>query len=95
MRRGRAVSTDILDMGTFRYSIQRTSPQGVEETLSVCQILVRKLNALGANWLDPVIGEVVVDCELFDRDQAKVCLFIQVTRVISDEQLWSELNKTG
>jgi hypothetical protein len=46
-REGRAASADRHNDGSLSYSILGSSPQGEEDTLSTCRILVNALNAAG------------------------------------------------
>lgn len=94
-REGRATSADRHDDGSLSYSILGSSPQGEEDTLLTCRVLVGALNASGANWSEPVPGEGIVDCETIDANSSAKKLSIQVTRAIADQELWKKLNLEG
>ena len=95
-REGRATSADRNDDGSLSYSILGSSPQGEEDTLAACHVLVRVLNAIGGNWTEPsVLGEGVVDCEAVDRALPSRKLSIQVVRAIANPNLWEKLNRRG
>ena len=93
-REGRAASATLKDDGTLAYSLTGTSPQGEEDTQAVCQILVNKLNSLGANWDPPTEGETGDDGKAVDRDNPKKILRIQVVHASVNQKLWQELNHT-
>lgn len=95
VREGRAASADRHDNGSLSYSILGSSPQGEEDTLSACRILVKVLNASGGNWADPVPGEGIVDCEAVDARFSDQKVSIQVIRAIADQELWKNLNLQG
>lgn len=94
-REGRVTSADRNDDGSFSYSILGSSPQGEEDSLAACRVLVSVLNAAGGNWTNPVPGEGVVDCEAVDSNLPGRKLSIQVTRAIADQSLWKQLNQRG
>jgi hypothetical protein len=94
-RKGRAASADRHNDGSLSYSILWSSPQGEEDTLSTCRILVNALNAAGGNWPNPVPGEGIVDCEAVNLNLQEQKLSIQVIRAIADQQLWKRLNLEG
>ena len=92
---GRASSADRDDDGLHSFCLSGSPPQGEEDTLRVCHLLVRKLNFVGDNWDDPVRGDGVVDCEAADADQPQRKLQIQVVRAVVDPKLWQELRIRG
>jgi hypothetical protein len=55
-RGGRAASADDHENGCISMSLTGTSPQGEEDTLDVCRILVRTMNRMGETWNEPVEG---------------------------------------
>jgi len=89
---GRASSADRADDGSLSYSLSGSSPQGEEDSLSACRLLVRKLNLRGDNWSDPVPGDGVVDCEAAHAGQRQRKLQIQVVRAATDQNLWRQLS---
>lgn len=91
-REGRVTSADRNDDGSFSQKISGSSPQGEEDTLNACRILVRVLNASGGNWTDPTPGQGNVDCEAVDRNLSHQKLSIQVVRAIVEQSLWEQLN---
>ena len=94
-RQGRSANADQGDDGALSYSINGSSPQGEEDTLSACKILVNTLNNAGGNWNQPSIGEGVVDCQTIDRQYNERKLYIQVVRANVDAELWKTLNLEG
>jgi hypothetical protein len=94
-REGRATSADRHEDGSLSYSILGSSPQGEEDTLSACRMLIKVLNASGANWSEPTPGQGIVDCEAVDAKFPDRKLSIQVIRAISDQDLWKKLNIQG
>jgi|GEM_PF-1777763 len=91
-REGRATSADRHDDGSLSYSLLGSSPQGEEDTLTACRVLVKVLNASGENWADPAPSEGIVDCEAVDTKFSNRRLSIQVIRAIADQELWRKLN---
>jgi hypothetical protein len=77
------------------FSILGSSPQGEEQTLKVCKLLVQKLNLDGSTWGEPVPGDGVVDCEATDVNDPSERLQVQVVRAITSERLWKQLNTQG
>lgn len=96
-REGRITSVDRSDDGLLSYSILGSSPQGEEDTLPTCRVLISVLNASGGHWTDPVRvpDDDVVDCEAVDVNHRDRKLSIQVVRAIVDEKLWNQLNEQG
>ena len=94
-RQGRSASADQGKNGTLSYTLNGSSPQGEEDTLSACRILVNKLNNAGGNWNQPTIGEGIVDCQAVDRQSDDRKLYIQVVRANVDTELWKTLNREG
>ena len=96
-RQGRVASADENDDGLFSYTLTGTSPQGEEDTLPTCRILIQTLNAAGATWCDLAKPKNagVVDCTAVNRANRKEELNIQVVRAITDGQLWEKLARDG
>lgn len=92
VRDGRIAAADENDDGTFTYSMVGSSPQGEEDTISVCRNLVQVLNDLGGKWNDPMPGQGVIDCESTEPDTGRQ-LAIQVTRAIIERDFWEQLNR--
>jgi len=92
---GRASSADYDDDRSMSFSVSGSSPQGEEETLKVCKLLVQKLNLDGNNWCEPVLGNGVVDCETTDINDPSQSLQFQVIRAISNQSFWKQLNTQG
>lgn len=92
---GRAASADCDDDGSLSFSVSGSSPQGEEQTLEVCKLLVQKLNLDGSAWGEPVSGDGVVDCEATDINDPSQRLQVQVVRAITDQRLWKQLNTQG
>jgi hypothetical protein len=96
-KEGRVTSVDRSDDGLLSYSIQGSSPQGEEDTLPTCRVLISVLNASGGNWMDPVRvpDDDIVDCEAVNVNHPDRKLSIQVVRAIVDKKLWNQLNEQG
>jgi hypothetical protein len=93
-REGRITAADRHEDGSLGYSLEGSSPQGEEDTLRACRLLVVKLNATGDSWDDPVKGEDVVDGMASDRrSKRKLCM--QVVHAVIDQDFWRDLNKFG
>lgn len=94
-RQGRTTSADQGKDGALSYRLNGSSPQGEEDTLSVCRILVNTLNNAGGNWNQPTIGEGIIDCQAVDRQCDERKLHIQVVRANVDTEFWKTLNLEG
>lgn len=92
-RNGRITSADQKEDGSISYSIKGNSPQGEEDTLPACEILVEALNKAGGNWTKPKEGKGVEDCIVTDKSDQRNLLRIQVVRAITDENLWRQLSE--
>ncbi len=93
---GKAASADRCDDGSFSYTVSGPSPQGEEQSLSACRLLVKKLNSQGATWGEPSLVEVAdVDCQAFDITDHKNRLQVQIVQAITDHRLWQRLNAQG
>jgi hypothetical protein len=95
-RQGRAAAASMGKNGNLSYSLSGSSPQGEEDTLRACQILVTKLNEAGGDWDQPsLVCDGPVDCAAIDREDASCRLYIQVVRANVDSRSWATLNQTG
>lgn len=92
-RDGRAASADQHEDGSVSFELTGSSPQGEEDTLQVCRMLVDKLNVAGDNWGQPVLGEALADCRVVHQQYKGMVLEIQVVRAITDQTIWKELNE--
>lgn len=95
-RQGRAAAASMGKDGYLSYSLTGSSPQGEEDTLRACQILVSRLNQAGDGWEQPrLLCDGPVDCEAVHREATGRKLSIQVVRANVDPALWRTLNQTG
>lgn len=94
-RRGLASTADRHQDGSVSFALDGDSPQGEEDTLASCRILVEALNLAGADWGEPREDDGVVDCCAHDRRDDRTLLSIQVVRAIVDQNLWRQLNNAG
>ena len=93
---GRAALADRSDGGAFSFSVSGSSPQGEEQTLNVCRLLVKRLNSLGATWGEPSLIELAdVDCHAIDTENHENVLCVLVVQAVTDPQLWQKLNTQG
>ena len=87
-RQGRACAASLDKNGNLSYSLTGSSPQGEEDTLRVCQILVSRLNQAGGNWGQPsLVCDGPVDCEAGDLQFTGRKLHAQVVRANVDPDL--------
>lgn len=94
MRDGRASWAEHAPDGSQSFGIVGTAPQGEDDTLECCRILIQRLNADGGHWSDPELSEGNVDCQAHDTSDRSRVLRIQVVRACVDRTLWEELNTT-
>lgn len=94
-RQGRASWADQQLDGTQSFSLNGTTPQGEEDTLGACRILVSYLNRQQEKWSNLRAGEGEVDCEAMATVDSHERLCIQVVRAIVDPQFWQELSTSG
>lgn len=94
-RQGRRATADEKDDGSLTFSLTGTSPQGEEDTLSTCRILVRALNAAGAAWGEPTEPDEagVADCIAVNRVNCREQLSIQVVRAVVEGTMWAKLSR--
>jgi hypothetical protein len=88
---GRASSAEWTLSGTLNYQIQGTPPQGEEDTLSACRILVQKWNEDGSKWAEPIAGQDEVDCQSESTVDPHEYAQIQVVQAISEPDFFKEL----
>ena len=94
-RGGITTSSDQQPDGRVSLVVSGLSPQGEEDSLPACRILIQAMNQAGASWSQPVESiEPDADCEATDSLTA-VRLKIQVVRAIEDPILWKALNQQG
>lgn len=94
-----SLAADVNEDRTVQFQIRGKSRQGEEGIPDVCRILIRRLNADGAQWSEPkdLSGfdarmEMGYDCQ--SRDGGRL-LKIQVTRTEERASVWQTLAKTG
>src|SRR5713226_9572124 len=61
-RDGRVSTAQSLGDGTVEFALHGSSPQGEEDTLPCCRILIERLRLAGEPWEEPQIGTANVDC---------------------------------
>jgi hypothetical protein len=91
----RTSATDLKVDGTLSYTIGGSSPQGEEDSLDVCKVLIQRLNLEGRRWAAPTKPggpEGGIDCVTSDGQQE---LHIQVTRAVSNQDIWRKLGQSG
>ena len=95
-RGGRAASADDHGNGSISMALIGTSPQGEEDTLDSCRVLVRAMNRMGETWNDPIVGGNDIDCLATNATNVAVePLRIQVVRAIVDPEMWRALASFG
>lgn len=94
-RQGRTVSAKQGKDDKLSYTLNGNSPQGEEDTLSACRILVNTLNKAGGNWHQPTIGDGIIDCQAVDRQNNERKLCVQIVRAVVDTKFWKTLNLEG
>ena len=94
-RQGLASAADKYEDGSLSFKMIGRSPQGEDDTLSACRVLVNKLNKEGSKWGQPSKGDGVVDgvvdCRAKDKLHPEKELTIQVVRAVVDQRLWGRL----
>ena len=91
-RQGLASAADKNEDGSLSFKMTGRSPQGEDDTLSACRVLVNKLNKEGSKWGQPRKGDGVVDCRAIDELHPEKELTIQVVRAVVDQCLWGRLH---
>ena len=95
-RQGRASSADQVTPTSQTFQIQGTSPQGEEDSLPTCRILVQKWNEDEGSWAEPIEGQDDdVDCRVESASHSKSVVQIQVVRATVNSEFWKELSVTG
>jgi hypothetical protein len=94
-RQGRTESARQDKDNELSYALTGNSPQGEEDTLLACRILVNKLNEKGGNWQQPTLGDGVIDCQAVDRRNKQRKLNIQIVHADVDPELWKTLSLEG
>lgn len=60
-RQGRTANADKHNDGSMSYSLDGSSPQGEEDTVNACNVLIKALNLRGGSWEDPIEGQGIAD----------------------------------
>jgi hypothetical protein len=95
-RGGRTASSDDHGDGSISMTLIGTSPQGEEDTVDACRILVRAMNRSGETWNEPSAGTRDIDCVATNATNGIVePLHIQVVRAIVDPEIWQNLATSG
>lgn len=94
-RQGLASAADKNEDGSLSFELTGRSPQGEDDTLPACRVLVNKLNKDGSTWGQPRKGDGVVDCRAIDDLHPEKELTIQVVRADVDQHLWWQLRAVG
>ncbi len=93
---GRAASASRSAEGQFSFSASGSSPQGEEQSLLACKLLVDRFNSLGGDWDAPSsLDGNLVDCQAKHRSDPGRVLQVQVVRAIMDQGFWRTLNTQG
>ncbi|MHC4270239.1 MAG: hypothetical protein ACYSTS_17505 [Planctomycetota bacterium] len=95
VRQGLSSSAEQHDDESVSSTLKGKSPQGEEDTLEACRILIKAINQNGANWMEPIKGEEPADCIANDRKESTQQLLIQVVRARIDEKFWKKLSHNG
>jgi hypothetical protein len=93
-REGTASSASFTDEESVQFALSGKSPQGEQDTLTACGILIQRLNAEGATWLPPVLGEQNADC-MSGESSGSNSIRIQVVRAVTEPSFWKELGRHG
>jgi hypothetical protein len=92
-RQGRKSAANLED-GSLKFSIHGSSPQGEEDSLAACSILLQKLKEEGLGYRSVVPGVGPADCTLV-HETANARLDVQVVRAIASQSLWRRLATEG
>ena len=93
-RQGQDSDASISSDGQMEINLFGRSPRNEEGALAASARLVRKLNADGADWSEPVPGEQDVDAESRSVSNPDKKLLMQVVRA-ADEDMWRTLGRQG
>jgi len=91
----RAVSAEQGKDDKLSYTLAGNSPQGEEDTLLACRILVNTLNKADGNWHQPTTGDGVIDCQAIDEQNNQRKLCVQIVHAFVDTEFWKALNVEG
>ena len=94
-RRGCASSADDLGLGRISLHLIGKSPQGEQDTLSTCHMLVEVLNQTSVEWGAPTEGRGIDDCVAESVHPGFEPLRLQVVRAIVEAGFWRELALVG
>jgi hypothetical protein len=94
-RQGTTTSANLEDNGDVSFSLKGKSPQGEQDTLTVCKMLINVLNKNGGKWREPEPGVDFVDCVSYDSEDFNKKIEIQVIRASTRQDLWKNLSATG
>jgi DNA-directed RNA polymerase subunit RPC12/RpoP len=81
--------------GELSFGLEGVSPQGEDDTLSVCARLVECLKQDGADWTSLSSGSGDEDCVAVSSADQSVHLRIQVVRAVVRSELWRKLSAQG
>lgn len=81
--------------GKIHTQLTGATPQNEADSLIVADILVKKLNSLGAHWCTPTLASEPADCEAADATAPGRSLLMQITRLNLTSTFWRELSITG
>ncbi len=94
-REGTTASSYINEHDDIEFKLEGNSPQGEQDTLKVCQILLNVLNQNGGNWSNPKMSDRGVDCVSENLKNSSEILEIQVVRASTNPELWKSLANKG
>lgn len=81
--------------GLVHQGLAGRSPQGEEDTLLTCRLLMEHLNVSGGNWRLAEGRTEPADCLLVDAHDERIILEVQVTRAVASPSLWKRLSHEG
>lgn len=91
VRDGVAACAELGADGRISMRLQGSAPQGEKDTLRVARVLIAKLNADGADWMEPEASDGPADFEARSKSRPDRLLRAQVVRAIVTEGLWRRL----
>lgn len=94
-REGTTTSSYTSEHGYIDFKVEGNSPQGEQDTIKVCQRLIKVLNQNGENWSDPEFSDGGVDCTSANLKNSSQILEIQVVRASTNQELWKRLATKG